>query len=1256
MKKIFLSILCCSISLLTMAQQYKMPCDNLRKNPMARRSMNSVVGSNDQVAVFEYNGGLRLAIALNGGTSGTPSMVYEDIPTSLGYLGYYKTLAVTCADLDGDKFEEIIIAYQAASNDVIISAYRVLGTGSSADVQLIDSAITSFVRSDVVSDYAVRAENGKIELHTVQLDPGNEQEQVVLSCYKDISSKVQHRVYAKTDVSPFTNVGTQTMDAPVALSIVGSNFYNVEPWDVAFDDFNLDRKHEMVYVQRNASNSMDSTHVQIYEMTYEAGTSSPVSFLSRDAIALNPSTYGNMVKPEIAIGDINGDQIPEIVLADLIGQHQVNAQGIATLNGNHAVQMLQVQVKREQVLGVWTEIPGLKLNPLTPTPGLLSGIFPPVNNLTLTGSSSANVEFNVMDYNHDHRDDLVFTGPSRTVVVKGRNAGLVPRCGVSLLNNQYPVAGWNTTLQFADSILTIPHTGVINNRKGFSCSSLTDISVDGNPELFKLESKLAPEGTQRLFLTMYQYNSPTDNAATSSYELAQSAGTSGFNCALASGDLSGDGYELGTPFTRRFDDVSQPTVVLCAPPVHYDCFPDGCISAAVDNLPIGSASYVSTQSSTRSVETSSNSAWSMETSVGGGFSAGIASVNASFNTSYGESFETIGMEEFSRTTVQETSISRDDMLCYTRTPYQVTEYPILKGGNVVSHAISLMALGQAQNQWAAVTGADGPKAFIPTHEPGNIFSYRSTDNPTALDDLIGTNPLVGSVDVNSLSPSLAFGTSVTWENVSQGSQSSSYNGSVGGSLSAEAFGATLEISGSYDWGGMKTSTTTLTNTIDVSYAWDGSNFNSAMQYNVASYNSFGNNGVMMLGWGTDITSMSNIPTYFVPYTEASDPAWNMPWRLREPFPGVGGCPDGQNCLWNDDMRYQTKSIWLTPYRESNPGGMVSGDIRNTYRIANPEPGDKVVVHARIFNMSLVESPPVPVSFYHGHPNLSLNGNGNAPLPDYVSGFTEIEIPAIEPKMFVDVEFTVQLPESLEAGFYERGPRLYAVIDPNNFITNEVHEENNIAWFSLGNAPTWGTVTDLTLDVNVCNDPAACNYTPGANVSNDDACVIEGTPCDDGDATTTGDEYGADCNCAGVLIQIPGCTTSTACNYNANANTNDGSCYSIGDTCDDGDTQTTNDVYNANCICEGTQIGNAVNELNGGFSVFPNPSEGAYAISVNDGTSIMELEVFDVSGMKIISITPFSSQATVDLSDYAKGFYVLKIRTATSSRTIRLERI
>ncbi len=1238
MKKIYFSLIFSCLSLFSVAQTFKMPCDSLRKNPMARRSMNCLVGSNDQVAVYEYNGGLRLAVTLNSAPGNDPTIIYEDIVAD---LTSNKRLALTCADLDGDKHDEIILAYTSTVNYVYVRAFALSGAGVSSNIQEIGQAMTSdFSTRGPVVEYAVRSENGKIELHSVQINSNSEQENFVLSYMRSNDNKVVHQIcgFNGTNIQSYS---TRVMDTAVDVSQSSTTVFNMEPWDVAFDDFDLDRKHELVFVQRNESALIaDSTRVTVLKMNANANNST-FSFADYSTLALGPVNYGtissinygslNMVKPEIATGDINGDQIPEIVVADMFGAY-VNATTTVSSTGICGVQFLQVG----RLLSNTNVDLGPKINPVA-NAGFLTGIFP---GTAQNAANYNNIELNVVDYNRDRCDDIVFSGPARTVIVKGRRSGLVPRCAEAI-----NTADWNTTLQLPDSILTINHTDFINTRKSFSTASLTDITVDGNPEYFRLESKLAPEGTQRLFLTKYAYTSYASPTSTTSYALAQSAGVDGFNCALASGDLSGDGYELGTPFTRRFNDVAQPTVVLCAPPVHYDCFGEDCTSASLGGLE-ATATYTRATDDIRKVESSSNSAWSVEASVGTGYEGAIASVNVGFSASYGESFESIGMNEITRSIVGDNTISGDDLLIYTTTPYQVTEYPILQGGNVVSHTISLMALAGPTEARAPATGADSPASYIPTHEPGNIFSYRNVTEPYANEDLIGSNTAIGPINTYSLSSNFSWGTSVSWSTTNENSSTRSYSASLGASLSAEAFGASLEISGSYDWGGMKTSTTTLTNTIDVSYAWGASDFNNQIPYQLAAYNTYGTNGAMILGWGTGMSN--SLPTWFAQhYVGKSDPAWNMPWRL-----------DDESELWDVDVRYKTKSIWYTPYNESNPGDNFSGDIRKIYKKTNPEPGDTIVVNARVFNMSLEESLPVPISFYHGHPNLVLAGTGNEPLADFVSGFTEIEVPPIAPQNFTDITFNLILPDNNEPYFFERGPRLYAVIDPNNFITDEVHEENNIAWSSLGENSSWGiagTVTDENMIVSVCNDISACNYTPGANVTNTDACIYNGNSCDDGNPETTDDTISSDCICAGIVIT--GCMDANACNYNANATSDDGSCgAALGTPCDDQNAATENDVIVANCNCEGTAIGNSVDELNQQFSVFPNPSEGIYNIAIKNGKSIKSLEVFDVTGKKILSSKPNSSKATIDLTQYAKGFYLLNIRTSSSSHTVHLERI
>ena len=96
---------------------------------------------------------------------------------------------------------------------------------------------------------------------------------------------------------------------------------------------------------------------------------------------------------------------------------------------------------------------------------------------------------------------------------------------------------------------------------------------------------------------------------------------------------------------------------------------------------------------------------------------------------------------------------------------------------------------------------------------------------------------------------------------------------------------------------------------------------------------------------------------------------------------------------------------------------------------------------------------------------------------------------------------------------------------------------------------------------------ACNYDASANF-NDGSCILPGTPCNDYDACTVFSFYGPDCICTGPILDADddgvcdgadcapnhpewpdvngncpqvGCTDITACNYDASAEVDDGSC-------------------------------------------------------------------------------------------------------------------
>jgi hypothetical protein len=80
----------------------------------------------------------------------------------------------------------------------------------------------------------------------------------------------------------------------------------------------------------------------------------------------------------------------------------------------------------------------------------------------------------------------------------------------------------------------------------------------------------------------------------------------------------------------------------------------------------------------------------------------------------------------------------------------------------------------------------------------------------------------------------------------------------------------------------------------------------------------------------------------------------------------------------------------------------------------------------------------------------------------------------------------------------------------------------------------------------CIDPGACNFDPEAGCD-DGSCVYPGDSCDDGNPNTIEDVVQVDCSCSGVE---GGCTDPDACNYDADVNTDDGSCeYVVAGTID-----------------------------------------------------------------------------------------------------------
>jgi len=90
-------------------------------------------------------------------------------------------------------------------------------------------------------------------------------------------------------------------------------------------------------------------------------------------------------------------------------------------------------------------------------------------------------------------------------------------------------------------------------------------------------------------------------------------------------------------------------------------------------------------------------------------------------------------------------------------------------------------------------------------------------------------------------------------------------------------------------------------------------------------------------------------------------------------------------------------------------------------------------------------------------------------------------------------------------------------------------------------------------------------------------AINGLDAGDEDIAIDNVEIYSDANPTATALNqacggVPGCTDAAACNFDALATIDNGTCYQVGDTCDDGDAATNNDVYTNCATCVGQNTG------------------------------------------------------------------------------------
>jgi hypothetical protein len=228
----------------------------------------------------------------------------------------------------------------------------------------------------------------------------------------------------------------------------------------------------------------------------------------------------------------------------------------------------------------------------------------------------------------------------------------------------------------------------------------------------------------------------------------------GNDFALVVGDFDGDSYRVGNYIHHQGVVATTPTVVLKAPPIHFDVL-DGTVYDLAECYP-GDCDFIATYhqetSSSATTKTTAKTSFGMGASltVGGGWDWLGAKAEATVKTTYGEHFENSGWGNSDVSVGVEVTTWNQDRVHAAVMTYDVYEYEVLGEGEVIGHvAVTVPIQGDptwySTDLWLQLFSGKQSSSYPLDHEPGNILSYPA-DLGVGINDLLNSDEWGVSVD------------------------------------------------------------------------------------------------------------------------------------------------------------------------------------------------------------------------------------------------------------------------------------------------------------------------------------------------------------------------------------------------------------------------------------------------------------------------------------------------------------------------------
>ena len=604
-------------------------------------------------------------------------------------------------------------------------------------------------------------------------------------------------------------------------------------------------------------------------------------------------------------------------------------------------------------------------------------------------------DISAADLNGDGKNDIAVAAKGN-LYAYSVNDSLIPTLRIS----GSAIYGWESgAVDYSERVMVA--SDLDYNRKA-------DIVAVGNP--FNIDND-----NQQFNVYVYEANNAmtafTLKARKENYENVPLNGNMGNlrHFAIATGDFNGDRVRLGSVnhYTRSL--VKQPLVILNTPPIHYDIFEPNPtahdLSGCFPQLNCGfSADYIQSQTQDTTISIEVHSDWGVDASLSAGGNVFGIGVQASISTSYAEGF---GNVQGSGSTIRVTEGRRangDDFTFNIVQDYDFYEYAVYDSLNNFRGHVITMIPGPTTKLW--VESKDDffiGNIYRPEHEVGNILSYK--DSLSLSED---TAQLIYQFNPQTVGGSGSSFVQLEMENFqSTGADTSRKIGvEVGGSVGG--WGIEVGVSGNYSESQLSSVTTKISSSMLLRGDFGRLNppYNLPQNtYYILPYAYWAKSGALVFDYKVNFTGN---PSSFwnTNYGGKTDPSFALPWRL-DPEKGLP-LPGGDSAY-----RFRSKDVRISK--------------------VDPQAGDTITIKARVSNYGLQDiSTPVTVRFYKGNPNQggtqigqsSITGGLQSRKSKYASA--SWIVPPLTP----------------------RSTRIYAVIDPDNAITNEVHESNNRGWTPL----------------------------------------------------------------------------------------------------------------------------------------------------------------------------------------------------------------